>query len=93
MWESVKKRLASVNITLMILLGFFAVHRGIDPCDRIVSALIGGPIADIGVDVEEPVTEGPPLASQLVVVLDDGRVLKVLKNGAVTMEEPGEEKR
>jgi hypothetical protein len=87
-WGEIKKRLASVNLTLALLLGFFAVYRGIDPCESLFMALTGVGIADINVNEQMPVVDGvgPPMPGQTVIQLADGRKITILENGAVMVE-------
>lgn len=86
--EAIKKRAASINFTLALLVAAFAVYRGVDPCAGVARALLGVGVEELDIGVVEPIDEGPPLALKLVVELDDGTLVKILENGSVVVTEP-----
>lgn len=90
MLEEVKKRLASINLTLLILVAGFAVYRGVDPCERLFVALTGVGVEDLRFDEPEPPEVGPTAPASLVVQLKDGQSVRILENGAVLVEEKGD---
>jgi hypothetical protein len=86
MFEEVKKRMASINFTLLLLVAAFAIYRGVDPCERLFVALTGVGVADIAIEDTGASDEGPPAPASLVVQLKDGQSVRILENGAVVVE-------
>lgn len=86
MLETIKKRMASVNFTLLLLVAAFAVHRGVDPCERLFTALTGVGIEDVAIEDAGTTEEGPPKPGQMVIQLVDGQTVRILENGAIQIE-------
>ena len=87
MLDEVKKKMASVNFTLLLFVAAFAIHRGVDPCERLLSSLTGVGVSDIGIESPAPPDgAGPRAPSALVVQLQDGQSVRILENGAVVVE-------
>lgn len=63
---SVKKRLASFNFTLLLIVAAFAVYRGVDPCESVFRALTGVGVADVSIQEGGDGSSGPPAPGNLV---------------------------
>jgi hypothetical protein len=88
LWKKVEKRLSSINLTLLLLLLMIPVLRGGEvPCEAVAQAVLGVGVESLGIGVEEYVPEGPPLVSKLVIQLQDGQTVRILDNGAVSVQE------
>jgi hypothetical protein len=87
MWKRVKNHLASINLTLFLLACLIGVFKGIDPCDKALNHFMS--IA--GIETMEADTSylGPinHLDADLEIALKDGRTIRVLKNGAISITE------
>jgi hypothetical protein len=85
-FEAVKRRMASINFTLLLLLAAFAIHRGVDPCERLFTALTGVGVADVSIQGAGDRADGPPMPRQVVIQLADGQEVRILENGAIRVE-------
>ena len=81
MLKRISEHLASINLTLILLVALVAVWRtGRVPCVELLSSL---GIAGVASQVEQHVDVGPPLKADLEIRLEDGRTVFVLVNGGV----------
>jgi hypothetical protein len=56
------------------------------PCKQLLDSMLKVGIEDMSLEVEEAVPEGPPLMSKVVIQLTDGQTVRILENGAVSVE-------
>ncbi|MHA2136273.1 MAG: hypothetical protein ACXAEN_21830 [Candidatus Thorarchaeota archaeon] len=86
MWKRVKNHLSSVNLTLFLIACLIGVFKGIDPCDKALThfmSIAGIETMEAGIEYPGP-TE---LSVDLEIALEDGRTIRVLKSGAISITE------
>ena len=81
--SAVKKRLASFNFTLLLIVAAFAVHRGVDPCETLFRTLTGVGVEDLVVEAPGGAERGPPAPGRLILELKDGQVVTISQNGEI----------
>jgi hypothetical protein len=84
--KELKKHLASVNLTLALIVAGLLAWRGVDPCSHLFEALTGVGVEDMEIVEPNRPQTGPPSPGAVVIQLQDGQQVKIMGNGAIMVE-------